>query len=376
MHRTREWAGSSRFSHVITYGELVSGTLTVPPVAAGFFPDDTRVTMTSGGNEFPTTHHYDAAFIDGLGSFYSTTGVVPGAILDIDRTDDPRVFAVDHRHSEQKFQYPELDYDPETDRARVIPGTERETDCEIISHAFVPPADIGLLEDIRNRMRVDEGGYEVLVKLFREYRASFHPLTLWHLGNVVRHMSLQQVLTILSSYKSFYRLDDETSEEFHLSAAQVGAGSLKKRASEKSGGGLGAIDHAGRYVRPKTYVINLTEAHWKIARGYSILPISSENDILDLRVNDRAVILVDGSIQAAGIVSSYMELVAAKVQSRLGDDAFFASVNLSLIGEGLCDSVELYHVSDDGLLAELDADTYHQVIDFYANVGEGVSVSA
>lgn len=358
--------------HVLTYNEFVTGCLDVPQDAASFFPEDTRIKFVRDDQEYSATYHYESGFVAGLEVLYRETRLVPGAILEFSRSDAPTVFRMGYVEADQKLRYPSLEYDPIIDAVRVRSGTEYEADCEVEAHAFVPAGDIEIVERLRTQLKVDIGLYQVLVKLFRDYRPSFHPVTLWRVVNVIREAGMRSVFAALSAYKSFYHLDDDSVDEYLLSQTQVGPGSIKKGISAKDFQPVESsiAEDEARICRPKTYLVNLTESHWEVARDYTVVPISDETERFEIRRHDRAVVLVDGEIQAAVLVVGAKEILNPSVRARFKHDSYISSVSVEILGQGPCEDIEIYHVPTPGDFVELEAETFDELLAYYAEAEE------
>ncbi|MAE70124.1 MAG: hypothetical protein CME06_06605 [Gemmatimonadetes bacterium] len=360
--------------HVLTYNELVTGTLDVEVEAAAFFPEDTRIVFIAGGEEYQTTYHYESGFVVGLGDCYQEVGLVPGAILEIQRTETPTRFELGYVKSDQHLHYPRIEYDEAADLVHVKRGSERTCDCEVESHAFVPAGDINQIEKLRGRMKIDVSLYDVLVTFFKEYRPSFHPVTLWRATNIIRAADFRSVFSALTAFKSFYQIEEEAVDEYHLSPTQVGYGNIKKGVS--SGDFIRSerrpVEEGSRVCRPKTYIVNLEEKHWAVASDYHLLPISHETEHIEIRRHDRAVVVIDGEIQAAAQVVTSKERLNPRLQTRFNHPAFISSVDIEVLGEGACEEIEIYHVPDPGVFVELEAETFEELMEHYAEVGEVV----
>jgi hypothetical protein len=361
--------------HVLTYNEFVSGSLNVPDDAARFFPEDTRLVFTGDEEEVaahPVTYHYESGFIAGLTKLFRELKLVPGAILEIQHGETPTAFRLTYVKSDQKLHYPHIEYDPLIDTVRIQSGTEIEAECEVEPHTFVPAGDIEIIERLRSQMKSDAGLYAVLIKLFRDYRSSFHPITLWRMVNIIRDADMRLVFSALSAYKSFYHIDEERMDEYLLSPTQVGPGSIKRGISaneflpvEAAQGGAET-----RFFRPKTYLVNLSEAHWEIARNYSLIPISDETECIEIRRYDRAVVLVDGEIQGAVHVTGSKELLNPVLRAQFKHDSYISSVNVEILGENPCDEIEIYHVPGLGDFVQLEAETFEELLSFYEETEE------
>ncbi len=360
--------------HVLTYNELVGGVLDVEDEASTFFPEDTRIVFTFDEQEYAATYHYESGFIAGLGECFLSARLVPGAILEIRGTGTPTRFEFGYVKSDQHLTYPQLQYNEDADLVHALRGTERECDCEIESHAFIPASDVDQIEQLRGRLKIDASLYDVLVTLFREYRPSFHPVTLWRATNIIRAADFRSVFSALTAFKSFYQIDDEGVDDYHLSPTQIGYGNIKKgvshadfmRAERRP-------EHAeARFCRPKTYIVNVAEKHWSVARDYHLLPISHQTEHIEIRRQDRAVVVVEGEIQAAVQVASAKERLNPQLRKKFDHDAFISSVDVTILGEGACDDIEIYHVPDPGVFVELEAETFEDLMAHYDEAVETV----
>lgn len=361
--------------HVLTYNEFVSGCLDIPDDAARFFPEDTRLTFTGESEEVAehaVTYHYESGFIADLTKLFRELRLVPGAILEIKHGETPTSFCLTYVKADQKLRYPHIEYDPLIDTVRVQAGTEIEADCEVEPHAFVPAGDLEIVERLRSQMKSDTGLYAVLIKLFREYRSSFHPVTLWRTVNIIRDADMRLVFSALSAYKSFYHIDEERMDEYHLSPTQVGPGSIKKgiSASEFLMPEAEQTGAESRFFRPKTYLVNLSEEHWNITRDYALIPISDETECIEIRRYDRAVVLVDGEIQGAVHVTGSKELLNPALRAQFKQDSYISSVNIEILGEGPCDEIEIYHVPGFGDFVQLEAETFEELLSYYEEIEE------
>jgi hypothetical protein len=199
------------------------------------------------------------------------------------------------------------------------------------------------------------------------------PLEIAKLAYAISHMTIQETFSILSSYKCFQLVSDETvKDNFRLNPIHVATRAFKKNAKgnlvdfiEKK---EDKIEKRPRFYRPRVYIYKLPMSYWNIAKDFDILPISSLAHTVDIRPQDRVVIMVENEVGAAVELKQVREFLQPHLRTLFKEKNFISSVDFKLIGEGTFTDITIYQTPETGVFVELDENTFARIKEYYSSL--------